>query len=209
MWRFLLAACLLAAMASASGTTPAVVFACSADETFDPVAESDVIVGGRIAGYEELPVGFDRPPFVPIRLHLDSAVVWKGTIAPDALIVDAASLYPLRDAADQPTTNRRWVGSGGACGAFDEDPTGAYVVLGLMRQPDGTLRTNRLTTFYIGRAPYDASGVADLNARLGLPVVGGAAPPRDGHRLALYSLGMGLAFVVLGSALRWQRPPAK
>ena len=44
-------------------------YACSVGPDFNPVAEADLIVGGRITDWEELPMGAGAP-FTPIRLTM-------------------------------------------------------------------------------------------------------------------------------------------
>ena len=110
-----------------------------------------MIVGGRITSWERRDdLRFPHPPmFTPVELHMEIADVWKGQVRPGESIIDAASLL------EPPLTDAQWSGSGGACGALNEDPTGMYVVFGLSRTEQGFLRTNLLTTFWLDERPYD------------------------------------------------------
>ena len=153
--------------------------ACSAGPDFDPVKDSEVIVEGRLLGYEILP---DAPiaelpksdgtqdPYVPIRVDMAVTRVFKGDVAGGVIaIVDPVSLgAPLSG-----SEGRRWIGSGGACGAFDEDPTGKYAIMGLSEQDDGTYRPNRLRWLFYGDGP---SGEAYQRALTRLSVL----PPSAG-----------------------------
>jgi len=179
--------CTLAAAAGLSHLAVRDASACSADEEWDPIAESDVIAGGRIAGWTPAPLAGDaRGMFVPVVLDLRVEHVWKGAVG--APIVDETSLTAQPVAWDGETVTAvrwAWAGSAGACGALNADPTGMYAVLGLHRQPDGRLRTNLLTTFYIDPRPYDPAGVRGLSERIGLPATGhGRAGGGDATALA-------------------------
>jgi hypothetical protein len=120
-------------------------YACSTGPEFNPVAEADLIVGGRIVGWEELPGG-SNSPFTPIRLTLEVDQHLKGAASATVTFVDQSSVY---------SSNGQivWAGASGSCGAFDSDPTGQYVVLGLDTAPDGGLASNLLLTFFNGAEP--------------------------------------------------------
>ncbi len=176
MLRLAVSATLAIALAAAVSTSsPRNALACSADPSFDPVAESDVILGGQITAWTPLVPAIDRGMFVPVRLDMRIDHVWKGTLDAAPRVVDETSLtlLPAIDDNGVVASGYRviWAGASGACGALDEDPTGAYAVLGLSQQPDGSLRTNRLTTFYLNPAPYDPGTIARLEV-LGLPATG-------------------------------------
>ncbi len=155
------------------------VVACSAGPDFNPVAGSDLIVAGRITGWElAAPVLVSPPPpdLANAAMHITMQVdhVRKGSAPPRVTFLDfgsprAAELARVR----YPGLS---VGVGG-CPVFESDPTGLYAVLGLVRAEGGRYQANRLLTFYAGDAPagpaYDRA-LAEL-ASLGparLPVTG-------------------------------------
>jgi len=144
---------------------PAAAATCSAGPDWDPIAESHVVVGGQILGWDPAP-GVSGPPlFTPVRLHMRIDHVWKGALA-GRPIYDNASL----SASGYPA---RWIGSSGACGAFDDDPAGKYAVLGLVESGAGALLTSRLRIFYLDERPYDPASVRSGGGHaLGLPSVG-------------------------------------
>ena len=182
------------------------VFACSADSAFDPVAASDVIVNGQVLGWTALPEGAGRGGFVPVRLEMRIDDVVKGS--PDAAIVDQTSLMllPTFDGQGAVTGYRiQWSGASGACGALDEDPTGMYAVFGLSRQLDGSLRTNRLTTFYIGSDRFDASALPQLEG-VALPAAGSGGATGDSMPMVLALFASGAALVALAALMRRSGP---
>jgi hypothetical protein len=80
-----------------------------------------------------------------VRVTLNVEASFKGNAGPGAIeFYDTASLF--REGQGPPG----WHGSSGSCGAFNADPTGHYVLLGLARAEDGTLRSHLLRTFFIG-----------------------------------------------------------
>ena len=125
------------------GAEPRVALACSAGSDWDPIADSDVIVEGRITGWTEAGES-SAPMFTTVQVYLDLQKTWKGNAT--TTFVDPTSR--LKGPADA------WGGGGGACGVFDEDPTGAYVILGLSYSPagQGQLVSNRLKVLYMGEA---------------------------------------------------------
>ena len=135
---------------------------CSAGGDWDPVAESDVIVGGRITSWERRDdVGNVGTSLAAVELHMDVADVWKGEIRPGEAIIDRASLLDLPG-----QVGLEWAGSSGACGALDHDPTGMYAVFGLQRTDEGYLRTNRLMTFWLQPEPYDVAALSAPDRRI-------------------------------------------
>ena len=195
-----LAALLLAtsfALASVAGTVAAPL-ACSADETWDPVAESDVIIGGQILGYDELE-GRESGSFVEVSLSVRVDHLWKGEFRGETIVDRTSLLGP-----QYVTIPDRWAGASGACGALDDDPTGKYAVLGLRRE-GSELRTNRLTTFYLDPAPYDVRAISSGSGRpLGLPVAGipGADASAPTQRIMLATGAAVAAMGVLVQVLR-------
>lgn len=120
-------------------------YACSAGLDFNPVAESDLIVGGRVTAWERLPVEASGP-FTPIQLTIAVDERFKGEATDTLQFVDYTS---LSGTAAQPA----WTGSSGACGLFDDAPTGQYLVLGLNIEPDGGYRSNLMLLFFRGQEP--------------------------------------------------------
>ena len=121
--------------------------ACSAGPDWDPIAESEIIVEGRITGWTERHDLNTQPgSFIPVEMTVRVERVFKGNPAPEITFVDGASYTRGANNAGQ----NRWAGGGGACGTFDVDPTGATVILGLNRGEAGELRSHRLRSFYVG-----------------------------------------------------------
>ena len=171
--RALLVAVLLSAGAGAAGAlqSPQVAHACSCADC-DPVADAPVIVGGWIESWSEHPAAqFVPPGFMAITTDLRVAQVFKGQIQSTVEVVDHASLSVAPPG---------WFGGSGACGSFDEDPKGKYVILGLSTyEPDPSLMaSNRIWLFYIGDAPQ---GEAYERALERLAPLGPPAPPAVGN----------------------------
>jgi hypothetical protein len=183
--------------------------ACSADEQWDPVAQSEVIVGGRIEGYTPLPDRSRSGMFIPVRLEMRIDHVWKGTVSPGAEIVDRASFMLQPVFTDKQEVRIAWAGSGGACGALNEDPSGQYAVFGLFAAPDGSLQTTSLRTFYLSPRAYDPANVRLVSQRIGLPVAGMGPHGRSTGAVGEAMLFAGAALCGLGLALRtrsWMHP---
>jgi hypothetical protein len=121
------------------------VYACSAGLDFNPVAEADYIVGGRVTTWERLAIEA-QSPFIPIQVTMEVDQHWKGTTATTIQFIDHTSLTSS-------ATSEAWVGSSGACGLFDSEPTGQYLVLGFDTPSDGTYRSNLLLLFFRGPEP--------------------------------------------------------
>jgi hypothetical protein len=168
IWR-LGSATLLAVGVALSANLESRVYACSPPgPEFDSVALSGAIVEGRILGYEALTDEPTNGSFVRVRVDMDVVRVFKGDVAVGPLaIVDPATLMVF-------PSGESWAGSSGACGAFDDDPTGKYVILGLNLQDDGTLRPSRLFISFFDDGPageeYDGA-VAYLTGRLVNPIL--------------------------------------
>lgn len=119
--------------------------ACSAGLDFNPVVEADVIVGGRVTMWERL--ASETPsPFIPIQVTMEVDQHWKGTTATTIQFIDRTSLVSSGAGAT-------WAGSSGACGLFDNEPTGQYLVLGVDRTADGAYVSNLMLRFFRGSAP--------------------------------------------------------
>lgn len=177
-------------------------YACSG--TIDPVEESDLIVGGRITGWELIeefttwnprsgkPMPTDDPNFYgfyqPIRLSMHVDEVFKGS-APTEIELIGANTYQLRDGKGY------WVGSSGACGAFDEDPTGKKWLLGLKEDDFGRLRPS---------LPLVFRSAEELEARLGpaaIPAAGRGASNSAPSYTALTVGGVGLALIAASAVV--------
>ena len=190
---------LIAVVGALAVNTPA--RACSVDADWDPVANSDVIVGGRIEGFTPLPDRTGARIFIPIRLDMRIDHVWKGSLSPGAEIVDSASFMLQPVFTDKEEIRIAWAGSGGACGAFNDDPSGQYAVFGLFAAPDGTLQTTGPRTFYLSPRPYDPATIARLSQRIALPVTGHGASERPAGSVGEALLLAGTALFVAGIAL--------
>jgi hypothetical protein len=126
---------------------PRGVYACSAGDDFNPVESSEVVVAGYVTGWDEVSSPAGPPTYQPVRLTIQVDRMLKGAAQDFLYVYDVASLINQ----SQRQMSGHWAGGGGACGAFDADPKGKYVVLGLSRSSeDGSLRTNRLRTFFVG-----------------------------------------------------------
>jgi hypothetical protein len=176
--------------------------ACSADEQWDPVAQSEVIVGGRIEGYTPLP---DRSPvgmFIPVRLEMRIDHVWKGSLRPGTEIIDRASFRLQTVFTDKEEIRIAWAGSASACGALNDDPSGQYAVFGLFAAPDGSLQTTSLRTFYLSPQPYDPATIARLSQRIAFPVAGAGEDTTGARNLVEALLAGGAALFVAGIVWR-------
>jgi hypothetical protein len=171
-----LAAMTIAAVSQALATRAAL--ACSTGPDFNPVRESDLIVEGRIAGYEATS-DVAEYNFLPVEVSVVIERTLKGNASGTIAIVDDSSLAAPRPGL---TESPRWEGSSGACGAFDLDPTGKWIVMGLSIAEDGTYSSSRILTFYLGNGPTGEeyqqalSRLASFEEAAGLPVTGSAAP---------------------------------
>ena len=143
--KLLLAAVVLfVGIAAWSGARGPKVYACSAGTDFNPVAESDVIVVGTVAGWRpvETPGDVDfggktgTSPFQTVAVTVAVDQVLKGAMSNRVEFLDVGSRLkdPLPD-------GKQWGGSGGNCAAFGVDPTGRYLIMGLRRADDGSLRS--------------------------------------------------------------------
>lgn len=198
---------LIAVVGALAVNTPA--RACSADEQWDPIENSDVIVGGQIESYTLLPGTIVPPGSIPIQLKMRIDHVWKGKLVAGAEIVDRASLVLEPAIAGKQESRIAWHGSSGACGVFNEDPSGLYAVFGLFAAPDGSLQTTSLRTFYLSPRPYDPATIARLSQRIALPVTGHGASERPagsvGEALLLAGTALFVAGITLGIRSRMYR----
>lgn len=163
------------------------------------VHQADLIVEGRITAWERAPgyFGDEYTSYVPILLRMDVKRVFKGTTAVPLVLVDSASLTIISEDG----TKTAWVGAAGACGSFDEEPTGLYVIAALYRDQRGNYRMSRITTVFLGQEPggerYDFV-VAKLTENVGPPVVGSAGLAAADGGSAMVAWGVWLLLLGLG-----------
>jgi hypothetical protein len=188
---------------------PQVVLACSVGPDFDPIAESEVIVGGYIRDWRERPdvVSSVLPGFMPVEIDLRIDHTWKDAYD-GAPILDRRS-FRVEVVQNTGEMLRHW-GSGGSCGALGGEPEGMYAVFGLSRDEDGNWAPSLPTTFYLDRAPYDPAAVTAYGRPLALPVAGSHQPnsgkgwPSTGVALASV-----VALAVLAGSAAWIRERAR
>ena len=201
-----------------------VAYACSGG--FDLTA-TDLVVGGTITGWEEIPDalewrgGVDAPsdpdfygPYTAIRLQMAVDAVYKGSAGRRLEMVSGNTVI-ARGQGD--TTEYQWVGSSGACGAFDYDPTGLYWVLGLYEDEYGRLFPSLFSVLYSGDSPptsFDSYGLAQIQSLLP-----GSPPSEDDEQVASSAdddndsivpmVGVGIVILLvtltLGAAFAWRR----
>ena len=130
--------------------------------------------------------------------------VYKGAVSRDIELV-ASNTFEFYNGQGH------WVGAGGACGAFDWDPTAQYWILGLGEDDFGRYWPNLPSVFLHGidepEGDWYDHVVANLESRLGpasLPVTGGAPGESGASDEHLMSIAGGLALVA-ASALVLQR----
>ncbi|MBK7124795.1 MAG: hypothetical protein IPH65_02565 [Dehalococcoidia bacterium] len=156
--------------------------ACSCPDC-DVVRDAEVIVGGRILSWQpsEIPSPFDGAPvYLPIELDLRVDRVFKGSAPGKVEMVDFASYGNGKDTGEYQAPDRiTWSGAGGACGAFDEDPRGKYIVIGFT--PRYPWQANRLQVLFLGDEP---SGERYEWAMARLAPLGGPYPPAAGNSAA-------------------------
>ncbi len=205
MWRLLVAGISVALLGVAAySLSPTPVYACSGAPPFDPIATSDVIVEGRILGWELAPDLIATVNFLAIRIDVTVERVWKGQVAGEVITLsDTASLHPPFPSPDN--DEYEWVGGSGACGAFDADPVGFYAIMGLTQRDDGTYGTNRLRVFFwgddSGGERYDAAlqRMASFPGATALPALGSVPSADDTGGFA--TLVVAGAVAAIGAAL--------
>jgi hypothetical protein len=132
------------------GTPAPNVYACSG--SFNP----DVIIAGTVAGWRpvEHPGGDVDPflgtrPYQAVAVTVDVEQVLKG--ATSSKRIEFLDLNSLRKAPWN-TRGDLWGPSGPTCAAFGVDPTDQYLIMGLKRADDGSLRLGgSLGTFFFGQ----------------------------------------------------------
>ena len=186
--------------------TVQISYACSAGEDFDPVAQSDVIISGRVVGWQPLVTNPDVNDFIPIQITLDIDRTYKSSMSGQVSVIDVASRQAIS------STEAIWVGGAGPCGAFSEDPTHSYVILGLTRQRDGAYHSDRPRTFFQGAAPHGDAYQAALQriqalAPHQLPVTSSSGTTRTRTSDITFDiLLIGLGAISIGGGLRlWIR----
>lgn len=196
--RALVIAALLCSGAGISlGVNTELVHACSCTDC-DVVRDAPVIIGGRVTGWE--PTGEEHPVpgsgFVPIVFDVAVERVYKGAAERDIRVLDYASL------SDRPAG---WFGASGACGKFDQDPAGQYVIMGVEPAQDapGYFVGSRLWVLFLADEP-DGEWYERALARLGpyAPAAGSGRGSGTDDETRLRSVGALLAGagVVLGAA---------
>ena len=146
--------------------------ACSYPAEYNPVNESEMIIGGRVAGWD-LYEGDEFEGFnaIPVVFHIEVDQVIKGSAAPTVDFVDTWSL-------DKLSGPNMWNSSVNTCAGFVQDPSGSYLVIGLQPVEGGdTLRWDNY--FYLG-PEADGDGYDRAWARieeLGGPSPEEATPP--------------------------------
>ena len=193
---------------------PTRVYACSG--YVDPIADSAVVVGGWFDGWELID-NATRPgpktgispqndpnyygPYAAIRLGMTVERVYKGTVDPTIEMFAGNTL--LVGATYQ------WVGTSGACGAFDADPTGQYAILGLYLDDFGRYRPELRRLFYIGDEP--PTDFAAFRLERLTPLLPGYAPASaqtesDFPWVPVIGLAvLGPLALLAGAALLWRR----
>ena len=187
MWRFTAAtvlATLIGVAALSIQTTP--VHACSTSEDFDPVAESDLIIAGRMLGFEIIeknvvdtePAEQDKGKgnvgsgFSRIQVEMTVETIYKGALeGPTITLTEGRSLVVYDH---EPF--HVWAGSSGSCGAFNSDPTGTYAILGLNRGDDGTYSPHLPLGFFMGEGPDDPGYEGALERMASFPAAASLSP---------------------------------
>jgi len=157
-----------------------VAHACSCTDC-DPVRDSDVIVGGRVTGWTRSPRPGRDPSAIALDVHLMVDSVWKGSAARETTVSDPASLANLRHPSDGDPDHFTWLGGSGGCQAFNEDPTGRYVILGYVVSGSNPITVSGPLVFYIGSEPLGQPYEAALER---LRTAGNPYPPAAGNSSA-------------------------
>ncbi len=162
----------LAAASGTAGTAPRAAFACSCGNECERIVhEADLIVEGRITGWERVRPDSEPGAWIPINVSMNVERVYRGAVPTPFRMTDHASLISTNVNGD----HLSWGGAAGACGSFDEDPTGRYVIAALYRRPDGSFQMGRPATVFLSDNPggdyYDAV-VQKLTANVGPPAAG-------------------------------------
>ncbi len=212
MWRITAVAGLAAVMgiaALSTQTTP--VHACSAGPDFDPIAESAIVVGGRLTNWEiasgEAHEDLTTGSFPDVRVHMSVDQIFKGPSDLEQVsFIDSNSLIIAVGTDGEDV----WSGSGGGCGAFNADPKGVYALMGLFRSADGEYSSGLPRTFFLGDEPageaYDRAleRMASWPAAASLPALGtGTAPSTTSNHLVVGAAALGVALLAASFAIRF------
>jgi hypothetical protein len=184
-----------AALAPALRGSPA--YACTLPANFDAVAASDVIVEGRILGWDEISAS-------QIAYEIEVTRAFKGAAA-------TGDVLAVTDFGSRLQGN--WEATGGLCGTFSEDPAGKYVVIGL-RGDAGSLSSTNQTRFFFGDEPrgpaYEAAIETVGDGAVPLPPDTGDENDEgsdDGVLWLVTAAGIGLAVGGAGLILFLRRRP--
>ena len=113
------------------------------------INENEIIAEGWVENVE-ITESSTRESFLPVRVTLRVLRSWKGQAPARIVFVDEAS-YLVNSAA---IGGGMWDGSGGACGALNEDPTGKYGLV-VFKWMDGQLVTSGYRGAKFGVGPED------------------------------------------------------
>jgi hypothetical protein len=173
--------------------------ACTPAPSPDPIAISDIIVAGKIIGWQvaadieaPTPLTPDSYQTVPIRLYMEVDRAHKGTTTTELEFVNGNSLE-FQDGRFS------WTFATFGCGDFRGDPSGTYMVIGLALAEDGSLRET--ARFYEGE---EAAGTEfeEVISHLGpgyFPAAGG--PPGGASAPAGTALALGSAVGIAAAAI--------
>jgi hypothetical protein len=134
------------------------VLACSG-KPYDP-AQADVIAEGWIDRIDIRPEPLPHGPFRTVQMTMRVVQAWKGTAPASIVFSDSSSYIPDRSGG----AAGEFVGSTGACGMLDADPTGRYALV-VFEQRDGKLATSIFMGAVFGDGPDDP-GITRLRAHL-------------------------------------------
>ena len=223
MKRLLLPLALLASVALVVAQNAPEVLACSVGPDFDLVKDSDLIVSGRFTGWEldtesggfaevidPEQSGGQVVAYGGIRAKMLVDRVFKGTASPEITVTSANTV----DVYDH-EPKYVWIGSSGACGAFDSDPTGRYAIMGLWAGDDGKYGAFTGSWFYSGDNPppdfEDRGGrrLTRLEPLLPGYLPGASGPPVSAGQFPIAAAAVAatlgpLAFL-FGAAFLWRR----
>lgn len=143
-------------------------YACSAAPDFDKYKEADVIVSGQIINWQKIGVP-NSGGFITIQVNLVVDHVLKGKLSSQNIsFFDKTSLKTAG-------VYESWVGSGGTCGLFDNDPKNTKIIIGLIQENE-TYKSNRLMLFYLAESNDEyykkISDELALKSKILLPVTG-------------------------------------
>ncbi len=210
MWRFTAVAGLVAVMGIAALSTETTsVHACSGPAP-DRVAESEVIVEGRITSYSltlHPPDVYENPKTGELEeyrirratehMNLEVTGVFKGLVPEDSITL----LYNVWEPGAQ---------LGGECGGVARDKEGQYTIVGVSRTEDGNYQARWTYWFYEGSGP-SGDGYREAIERMArypgaasLPRLGsGPTPSSATHHLVAAVAALGIALLAASFAIRF------